>query len=122
VIVGHVQLDGDPQAELHTLQGFVERAGGRIVDGVTPSTALVVDAGFPTKTASEGKASGWKPGDERRRERETKAARQLGIRIVSLDEMLELLGVERADLEGGRLPARGDDGRSLPRRSAGVAY
>jgi hypothetical protein len=36
--------------------------------------------------------------------------------------MLDLLGLERADVEEGRLPARGDDGRSLPRRQAGVAY
>jgi hypothetical protein len=44
------------------------------------------------------------------------------VRVVGLDEMLDLLGLERADLEAGRLPTRGDDGRSLPRRSAGVAY
>ena len=60
--------------------------------------------------------------DEKRRDREIKSARQLGVRVVALDEMLDLLGLERADLETGRLPARGDDGRSLPRRAAGVAY
>ena len=122
VIVGQVQLDDDAGTEFDALKGFVERSGGRIVDGVTPSTAVVVDAGAPAKAAADGKAAGWKATDERRREREIKAARSLGIRVVSLGEMLELLGVERADIGGTRLPRRADDGRGLPRRSAGVAY
>jgi hypothetical protein len=51
-----------------------------------------------------------------------KAARGLGVRIVAIDEMLDLLGMDRSELVGRRLPTRGDDGRSLPRRAAGVAY
>jgi hypothetical protein len=121
VVVGYVQLDTDAEADLESLRAAVERAGGRLVDGVTPATAIVVDAGLP-KVAGGGKAAGWKQTDERRREREIKAARGLGVRVVGIDEMLDLLGMERAELEGGRLPMRGDDGRSLPRRSAGVAY
>lgn len=123
VVVGHVQLDDDAASDLTVLQAAIERAGGRLVDGVTPSAALVVDAGLPKLAAADLKGSGWRGNvDEKRRDREIKAARGLGVRVVAIDEMLELLGMDRADLEGGRLPTRGDDGRSLPRRAAGVAY
>jgi hypothetical protein len=124
-IVGFVQLDGDPTPDADALQAAIARAGGRVVDAVTPGTALVVDAGVPKPVAGggDGKIPGWRANvDEKRRDREIKSARQLGIRVVGLDEMLDLLGLERADLETGRLPTRGDDGRSLPRRAAGVAY
>ena len=123
-IVGFVQLDGDPSPDADALQAAIERAGGRVVESAAPSTALVVDAGVPKPVAGgDGKIPGWRANvDEKRREREIKAARQLGVRVVGLDEMLDLLGLERADLETGRLPTRGDDGQSLPRRAAGVAY
>lgn len=123
-IVGFVQLDADTPPDADALQAAIERAGGRVVDTVTPATALVVDGGVPKPVAGgDGKIPGWRANvDEKRREREIKSARQLGVRVVGLDEMLDLLGLERADLETGRLPTRGDDGRSLPRRAAGVAY
>ena len=121
VLVGFVQLDNDAEADLDVLRAAVERAGGRLVDGVTAATALVVDAGQP-RVAGGGKAPGWRPVDERRRDREIKSARSLGIRVVALDEVLDMLGIERADLDGSRLPRRADDGRSLPRRAAEVAY
>ncbi len=123
VVVGHVQLDNDTASDLTVLQAAIERAGGRLVDGVTASTAMVVDAGLPKLAAGELKGSGWRGNvDEKRREREMKAARGLGVRVVAIDEMLDLLGMDRSDLNRSRLPTRGDDGRSLPRRAAGVAY
>jgi hypothetical protein len=123
VIVGFVQLDGDPTPDADTLQAAIERTGGRVVEAVTPTTTMVVDGGLPKAVAGEGKIPGWRTNvDDKRREREIRSARQLGVRIVGLDQTLDLLGLQRADLETGRLPARGDDGRSLPRRAAGVAY
>jgi hypothetical protein len=124
VVVGFVQLDGDAAPEADALQAAVERIGGRLGDAVTPSTTLVVDAGLPKIVAgADEKIPGWKKNvDEKRRKREIDAARQFGVRVVGIEEMLDLLGLERADVEEGRLPARGDDGRSLPRRQAGVAY
>ena len=124
VVVGFVQLDGDAAADTEKLQAAVERIGGRLGDAVTPTTTLVVDAGLPRIVAGgDEKIPGWKKNaDEKRRDREIKAARQFGVRVVSIDEMLDLLGLERADVEDGRLPTRGDDGPSLPRRQAGVAY
>ena len=122
-IVGFVQLDGDPTPDVDTLTAAIERTGGRVVEAVTPTTTMVVDGGLPKSVAGEGKIPGWRPNvDDKRREREIRSARQLGVRIVGLDETLDLLGLQRADLETGRLPTRGDDGRSLPRRAAGVAY
>jgi hypothetical protein len=123
-IVGFVQFDADAAPDADALQAAIERAGGRVVDTITPGTNLVVDAGVPKPVAGgDGKIPGWRPNvDDKRREREIKSARQLGIRVVGLDAMLDLLGLERAELETGRLPSRGDDGRSLPRRAAGVAY
>jgi len=124
VIVGYVQLDNDAAPDADALRSIVERMGGSVLETVTPTTTIVVDAGNPKPIAGgDAKIPGWRPNvDEKRRETAIKAARQLGVRVVGLDEMLDLLGLERADLEAGRLPTRGDDGRSLPRRSAGVAY
>jgi hypothetical protein len=94
-----------------------------VVEAVNPTTTMVVDGGLPKAVAGEGKIPGWRTNvDDKRREREIRSARQLGVRIVGLDETLDLLGLQRADLETGHLPTRGDDGRSLPRRAAGVAY
>ena len=134
VILGFVQLDTDDPPDTDFLKSVLERAGARVVDSVTPNTALVVDGGLPKKkVAAEGEAEGdaegeagkvpgWRASDVKRRDRETKNARNLGIRIVGLEEMLKLLGLERTDIETGRLPTRGDDRRSLPSRAAGVAY
>jgi hypothetical protein len=112
MIVGYVQLDRDGQPDLDTVRSLVEKAGGRVVDAVTPTTAMVVDAGKPRPIAgNDAKVPGWSPKDESLRDREIKTARQLGIRVVALDSLLDMLGVDRQDIETGSLPARLQGGR-----------
>lgn len=104
VIVGFVQVDGDDKPDQDRLQQFIERVGGHVEQLVSSSTAMLVDAGPPrTVGAGTERASGWRPADETRRDKQLKEARRLGIRIVGLDAFLEMLGLDRNSLDSNRL-------------------
>jgi hypothetical protein len=115
VIVGYVQFDRDRESDVDELVSRIEKFGGRVVDTVTPATGLVVDAGLPRTTPGDTKMpTGWRPVDVARRTRQLELAKNLGIRTVTVDAMLEMLGTDREDIETGRLPRRGLE-RSTPR-------
>jgi hypothetical protein len=119
VIVGHVSLRGGGD-DMATLRSLVERGGGRVVDDVTPQTGLVVDAGPPRfDLGLPSRAAEWRKPDEDRRKRAIDSARAQGIRVVSLDGLLDSLGLQRGDLAGGRLPGSRP---APPPSTAPVAY
>lgn len=115
VIVGYAQLDRDRDPDVEELVSRIEKFGGRVVDAVSPSTNLLVDAGLPKTVAGDPKApSGWQPKDVARRSRQLELARNLGIKTVTVDALLDMLGSDREEIETGRLPRRGLE-RSVPR-------
>jgi hypothetical protein len=107
VIVGYVNLDDTGGADRDRLVGLVERAGARVVDAVTPLTAMVVDGGKPPAFAAGAEA---KFDDEARRQRRNlDTARQYGVRLVGVEALLDMLGLTRESLTSNRLP--GTEGR-----------
>ena len=122
VVVGFVQVDGDDTSDQDRLQELIERVGGRVEQMVSSATTMIVDAGLPrTIGAGTERATGWRPADETRRDKQLKEARRLGIRIVGLDAFLEMLGLDRDSLDSNRLIRAGDPAAS-PARSGDVAY
>lgn len=106
VILGYVQIDRDERPDADRLQELVEGVGGTVATAVSPLTTLVVDAGVPRMMGGE-RALGWRPADDQRREKQLKEARRLGLKIVSLDRFLRMLGLERDSLDANRLPSVG---------------
>lgn len=105
VIVGFVRMEGSAKQDSAALRGLVERAGASVADTVSPATAFVIDAGPPKATDLIGdRAREWRPPDEARRKKETDRARELGIRVLGLDALLDMLGLDREALENQRLP------------------
>jgi len=104
-VVGYVRFGLKGDQNMAALKGLIERNGGRVVDAVTPQTALVVDGGIPqANDVQAGLGKDWKPADETVRRRALERAKEAGIRVVSLDGLLETLGIDRATIDGGRLP------------------
>jgi len=108
VFVGFMQVDRDAAQDQDTLTGLVERFGGRVEPTVTPATALVVDGGLPRITAAGlDKNSGWRPADEKRREKQLAEARRLGVRVVGLNRFLEMMGLDRESFDATSLAGPG---------------
>jgi hypothetical protein len=107
VIVGYVNLDDSGGSDRDRLVKLVERAGGRVVDAVTPLTAMVVDGGKPPAFG----AGAAEPSDEeaRRQRRNLDTARLHGVRVVGVEALLDMLGLTRESLTANRLP--GTEGR-----------
>lgn len=121
VVVGYIQLDGDLKQDTDALASFVGRAGGSIVDAVTPQTTIVVDGGTPAGIdVTTGRIQDWKPVDATRRQKALDRAKELGIRVVALDPFLTMLGLDRDTLVDNALP--GAVGRTAPPRTGSVAY
>ena len=100
VIVGYVNLDDERGDDRDRLVDLVQRAGGRVVEAVTPMTAMVVDAGKPpAELGEEGFAE-----EARRQNRSLGTAKQYGVRVVGIDSLLDMLGLSRAALTADRLP------------------
>ncbi|MFM9059252.1 MAG: hypothetical protein ACKOSQ_09030 [Planctomycetaceae bacterium] len=105
VIVGYVRFGADRKQDAAALTTAVARSGARVVDAVTPTTALVVDAGAPSSTdLAAGLGKDWKPADEGVRRRALERAKESGLRVVPLDGLLDMLGLDRESLDGRRLP------------------
>lgn len=115
VIAGYADLDADNRSDLPALVELVERAGGRVVDGVAPNTALVVDLGQPP-LAEDSRESppGWQA-ESKRRTRSLESAKAYNIRVSGIDELLDLLGLDAESFGSGRLPKTRAVGR-LPAR------
>jgi len=108
VIVGGVQFGSDATGDAERLKQLVERVGGQVGAGVTPFTSLVVDAGIPKAKGLEAAALGLrKPLSDKEKEYRTKQikeARQNGIKVVTLDAFLEMMGLQMDGVGSTRLP------------------
>jgi len=121
VIVGFVQLDGDQKQDPDRLQQLIERIGGRVEQGVSSSTSMLIDAGAPRSPGGVlERAAGWRAADDARREKQVKEARRLGIRVVGVDAFLGMMGLDRAAIDSNRLPQTG--GQRTPATAGNVAY
>ncbi|MFM8379079.1 MAG: BRCT domain-containing protein [Planctomycetia bacterium] len=121
VIVGFVQLDADQKADQDRLQELIEQIGGRVEPAVSTATTMVIDAGLPQSPGGVlERAAGWRAADESRRDKQTKEARRLGIRVVNVDGFLEMMGLDRSALDSNRLPRVGRG--QAPAVPGGVAY
>jgi len=129
VIAGFVNLDDDAEPDLDALVGAVQRTGARVVDKLTASTTYVVDAGRPPASVSGPPADGKAAGDDaeaeakqdeglrdrradagrvnERRDRLLQEAKDRGIKVITVDGLLDVLGIDRASFDVGRLPRTG---------------
>jgi hypothetical protein len=104
-VVGYVRFGSGRQQDAAALKAILERGGARVVDVVSPTTALVVDAGLPkAEDLQAGLGKDWKPADETVRRRALDRAKETGVRVVALDGVLDMLGLDRETLDGRRLP------------------
>lgn len=96
VIVGFVDLGSGLKQSRAALKSLVERTGATVVDAVTPRTSAVVDAGPPQAGAAAlDSATAWKPNDESQRKRAVDAAKGLGVRVIGIDALYDMLGIDR---------------------------
>ena len=100
VIVGWVNIDDSGAEDREQLADLVRRAGGRVVDAVTPMTAMVVDGGKPPPERGE---AGFAE-EARRQSRNLATAKQYGVRVVGIDALLDMLGLSKAALSSSGLP------------------
>jgi len=126
VIVGFVQLGGTPEADLNRLRQLIERLGGTIADSVSPSTTLVVDAGFPKVKGidAEGQVASrkqWTAKQKENRSRQIEAATQAGIKVMAIEPFLGMLGLQTESVRANRLPVPVDDD-AAPTPAANLAF
>ncbi|MFM8890850.1 MAG: hypothetical protein ACKOTB_04350 [Planctomycetia bacterium] len=126
VVVGVVQFGGDPEGDATRLRQLVERVGGRVVDGVTPSTTMVVDAGIPQSRGldAEGGSGGRKQmttKQKKTRQDQIEAAKQLGIKVIAIEPFLGMMGLQLESLRTNRLPVPAEE-RAAPTPAEGVAF
>jgi hypothetical protein len=96
VIVGFLDLGSGLKQSTAAINALVERSGAPLSDTVTPRTAAVVDAGPPQAAdAAAGRAAVWRPADETRRKTTVDRAKALGIRVIGIDALYDLLGIDR---------------------------
>jgi len=107
VFVGYVQVDGDAQTDQDDLATLVTRGGGRVEKSVSPNTTLLVDGGIPRVVGNGERPVGWKATDEKDRDVQLAEARRLGIRVVSLNAFLEMMGRDRESFDTNRLRTPG---------------
>lgn len=103
VIVGFVQIDRDAGADIDRLQEMIERVGGRVEDAVSPLTTMVIDAG-PPQSVGDDKARGWREKDQLRRKRQLEEARRLGVRVIGINQFMQMLGLQRDSLDADHPP------------------
>ncbi|NCA11212.1 BRCT domain-containing protein [bacterium] len=121
VVVGFVQLDADQKQDQDRLQQLIEGIGGRVEPSVSSATTMLIDAGPPRSPGGVlERTAGWRAADDARREKQLKEARRLGIRTVSVDAFLDMMGLDRSALDSNRLPRLGR--QQAPVVPGGVAY
>ncbi|MCE9630923.1 MAG: hypothetical protein K8S94_09470 [Planctomycetia bacterium] len=103
VIVGYVNLDDSGAADNKRLAEIVERAGARVAQSVSTTTALVVDGGKPSPQAGEREVEAFAE-EARRQRRSVEAAKQFGVRVVGIDALLDMLGLTRESITANSLP------------------
>ena len=102
VIVGYVNLNDAGGTDRDQLVGLVERAGAKVVDAVTPMTAMVVDGGKPPALGDKRVEDAFAE-EARRQKRTIDQAKQSGVRVIGIDALLDMLGITRESFTSGRL-------------------
>jgi hypothetical protein len=96
VIVGFLDLGTGLKQSTAAIKSLIERSGATLSDTVTPRTAAVVDAGPPQAAdAAVGRASAWRQADETRRKTTVDRAKAMGVRVIGIDALYDLLGIDR---------------------------
>lgn len=96
VIVGFLDLGTGLKQSTAAIKALVERSGATLSDTVTPRTAAVVDAGPPQAAdAAAGRAAAWRPADETRRKTTVDRAKAIGVKVIGIDALYDLLGIDR---------------------------
>jgi cytoskeletal protein RodZ len=126
VVVGLVQLGGEPDADLGRLRQLIERIGGTVSDTVSPSTTMVVDAGVPQVKGidAEGQVASrkqWTAKQKQRRAEQMDLAKQQGIKVIAIEPFLDMLGLQMDSVRANRLPVPVDP-QAAPTRSENVAF
>lgn len=110
VIVGYVDVQGSPD-DAALLKRLVERSGARVNEDVTARTSLVVDAGPPrAELLAGGRVKNWRKPEQDRQKNAVLEARALGIRVVGIEGLFDMLGLDPVALRGNRLPRAGSAG------------
>lgn len=105
VIVGYVDFQGT-QDDLAVLKRLVERSGAVVAEDVTSRTRLVVDAGPPRpEVLAGGRAKNWRKPEQDRQKNAVQEARTLGVRVIGLDGLFDMLGLDPVELRSSRLPS-----------------
>ncbi len=115
VIVGFADVDQDGRSDRDRLTDLISRAGGRVQDGVTSSTAMVVDLGSPTGQDIQRVAPDW-PTESKQRERALRDAKNYGVRVKGTADLLDMLGLAPDSFTVGRFPRQRDAQRVPPVR------
>ena len=126
VIVGLVQFGGDPEGDRKRLELLVERIGGTVVESVSPSTTMVVDAGVPQVKGVDPEGQGasrkfWTAKQKENRTRQMEAAKQLGINTVAIEPFLGMMGLQVESVRANRLPVP-IDSNAAPARTENAAF
>jgi hypothetical protein len=110
VVVGYVDIAGSANG-YETLKAELERAGARVSEVVTARTSLVVDAGPPRAAqVAAGRVKNWRQPDEDRRNKAMKSAKEAGVRVVGLEGLFDMLGLDPMAFRGNVLPRAGSTG------------
>lgn len=125
VIVGVVNLGGDPEADRNRLGRLVERIGGTVGDDVTPSTTMIVDAGLAQAKGLDAEGQGSRKQltakQKENRSRQLEAAKQLGIKVMAIEPFLALMGLQMDSVRADRLPVPMNE-QAAPTPAANAAY
>jgi len=107
VIVGYIDIPGSADG-YETLKGVFERLGARVSSDVTARTSLVVDAGPPrADLLAGGRVKNWRKPDQDRQKNAVQEARALGVRVVGLQGLFDMLGLDPVAFRGNVLPRAG---------------
>jgi hypothetical protein len=90
-VIGFVDLNRDGVEDREAFESLLRRSGATIGTTVTPTTTIVVDAGFPSGSVAAG-VRDTLPQIESRRKKELEQADLYGHRVIAVDEALRLLG------------------------------
>jgi len=122
-VVGYMTFSGAGDAGPALIRSLIERAGGSVVDTVTAQTSLVVDGGPPSAAVLErGPPGSWRPTDDARRKRVLEQARDFNVRVVGIDALLEILGLDRSALASATVATPEPAATPARPREAAVAY
>lgn len=125
VIVGMVQLGGNPEGDRKRLEQLVQRIGGTIAETVSPSTTIVVDAGVPQVKGADAEASGSRKKmtekEKKFRDDQIREAKQQGIKVMAFEPFLDSLGLQVESVRSNRLPVPVNP-QATPASSENIAF